>query len=125
MTVMRGPTPQLAVLLIKVIDFLEDTDDERRQKEMAVLSFTIVEALVLQIGQLIERCAEKDGPKFPAHLLAKSDGLLALLGKSRRLPDRLVAKDAVLRGIAEALRAFGAYAKVEYPTITDSKGNIL
>lgn len=126
--IMQGPTPQLAVFAVKVIDFLEDDNIERKNAEMAKLAFAIIEALVIHVQQSIDIKAQQavsKGSTFPPHIQQRADHLLVVLGKSRSLPDKIVAKSALLREIAEALRSLADYTKAKYPTLTDIVGNPL
>jgi hypothetical protein len=126
--IMNGPSAQLAVFLVKLIDFLEDIDPHRRQAEMGKLAFAVVEAVALHVQQSIDTRAQQaqaKGNEFPNQIQAKSDNLLIIVGKSRNLPDKILAKNAVLKEIAEALRALTTYTKVKYPEIADRAGNIL
>lgn len=124
----QGPTPQLAVFLVKLVDFLEDPDPTRKKTEMGRLVFSLVESVAIHIQQSIDARAQQaaaKGHQFPKHIQDKSDHLLVVLGKSRGLPDKLAAKSALLKEIAEALRSLSTYTKARYPDITDIAGNIL
>lgn len=128
LVIMQGPTPQLAVFCVKLIDFLEDMVPIRRCDEMSKLAFSIVEAVALHIQQSIDTHAQRASGKnvqFPKNIQDKSDHLLVVLGKSRGLPDKISAKSALLKEIAETLRALSTYTKAKYPDITDIAGNIL
>lgn len=128
LVIMQGPTPQLAVFLIKIIDFLEDNDNVRRREEMAKLAFAIVEAIAIHVQQSIDGRAQQaaaKGQQFPTGIQHKSDNLLVVVGKSRSLPDKITAKNALLRETAEALRSLSTFTKAKYPDLTDSAGNIL
>lgn len=123
-----GATAQLAVFLVKIIDFLEDEDDVRRRAEMAKLSFAIVEAVALFVQQSIDQRASQAAAKgqvFPVQVQHKGDNLLVVVGKARQLPDKIVAKQGLLKEVAEALRSLTTYTKASYPEILDAKGNIL
>ena len=124
LVVMGGPTPQLAVFLTKIIDFLEDKNVERYCVEMARLSLVIVEAVALHVQQSIDARAAKD-PNFPSSIRNKSDNLLVIVGKSRGLEDKMVAKGAILKEVAETLRALSTYTKSKYPSITTADGKLL
>ncbi len=126
--IMQGPTPQLAVFCIKLVDFLEDQDPDRRRSEMGKLSFAIAEAVAIHVQQSIDVRAQQataKGHQFPQQVQHKSDHLLVVLGKSRSLPDKSAAKSALLKEIAEAMRSLSTYTKAKYPDITDTAGNIL
>lgn len=126
--VMQGPTPELAVYLIKVIDFLEDTDQTRREAEMAALSYKLIESVALHIQRSIDDRLRKlaaEGKPVPLQVQVRGDHLLVVVGQTRNLPDRIVAKNAVLKEVAECLRALAAHTGSKYPDITDSVGRIL
>ncbi len=128
LAIMQGPSPQLAVFLVKLVDFIEDTDDTRRKSEMSKLSFSIVEAVALFVQQSIDQRAIQaaaKGHQFPPTIQIKGDNLLVMIGKARQLPDKIAAKNALLKEIAEALRSLSTYTKARYPDMTDVAGNIL
>lgn len=128
LVIMQGPTPELAVFLVKLIDFLEDQDSARRRSEMGKLAFAIVEAVALHVQKSIDSRAQQavaKGQQFPKYIQDKSDNLLVIVGKSRGLPDKIAGKSAILKEIAEALRSLSTYTKARYPDITDLAGNIL
>ena len=122
--IMAGPSPQLCAFLVKTIDFIEDVDIDRCRNEMLALSFHIVEAIGIHIQRSIDvRAAKVSG--MPEHVKRRSDEILVIIGKSRGISDKIAAKNAVLRAMAEALDALGSFMKTTYPTIFDSKGNQL
>lgn len=126
--VMGGATSQLAVFLVKLIDLIEDADPVRKNEETAKLAFALVEATALHVQQSVDARAAQAITRrqpFPTSLQAKSDNLLIIIGKSRGLPDKIVAKNAVLKEVAETLRALSNYTKARYPDMTDVSGNIL
>lgn len=124
MMMLGGPSPQLSVFLLKVVDFLEDADETRRNSEMANLAFAIVEAVALHVQQSVDAKSKKDS-ELPKHISSKSDGLLVIIGKSRGLPDKIQAKEAVLKEVAEVLRSLSTYTKGKYPEITTASGVVL
>jgi hypothetical protein len=139
-TLQGGPSPQLSVFLVKVLDLVDDfyvaldNEKEREQRlarieqECASLSFHIIESLALWLQKAFDERkgkAENRGDIFPSSVSMHGDNLLVLIGKSRNLPDKKIAKNAVLRGIAEALRALQSYTKSSYPEIRDVKNNLL
>jgi len=127
-----GPSPQLSVFLVKLLDIIDDfymalADPElhnarlaRIESECAGLSFYIIESLALWLQKAID-----EGDNYPASVVLHSDRLLILVGKSRSLSDKKAAKNAVLHGIAEAFRALQKYTKSTYPEIRDVKNNLL
>lgn len=126
--VMQGPSAQLAVYLVKLIDIIEDSDHNRRSAEIGKLAFGIIEAVALQVHQSIDKYGQQAAIRslpFPEHVQSKGDNLLVVVGKSRSLPDKAVAKSALLKEIAAALRDLSSYTKIQYPTITDLAGNPL
>lgn len=126
--VMQGPTPELAVYLIKVIDFLEDQDQIRRNAEMAHLAYRLVESTALHIQRSIDdrlRKLASEGKPIPQQVQVKGDHLLVVVGQTRSLPDRILAKVTVLREVADCLRALATYTGSKYPDITDTAGNVL
>lgn len=125
---MQGPTPQLAVFGVKLIDLLEDDDKDRRESETAKLSLSIIESLVLHIQQSIDIKAQQavnKGHDFPKNIRDCSDNLLVILGKSRGFDDKGLAKQTLLKSMAEALRSLSSYTKATYPAIVDANGNTL
>lgn len=126
--IMQGPSPELAVFLVKLIDFIEDTDAERRKAEMAKLAYTIVEAIALHVQRSVDARVEQatsQNKHFPENIRLKSDHLLVVIGKNRNLPDRFVAKRAVLIEVADCLRALTEYTRSQYPQMTDLQGTVL
>jgi hypothetical protein len=128
LVIMNGPSQQLCVFLIKLIDLLEDQEPIRKRKEMEALIFAIVEAVALHVQDSVDvrgRQAAARGQTFPVHIQHQANNLLVIVGKSRGLPEKLVAKIAVLREVADTLRALSSFTKAKYPDITDVAGNIL
>lgn len=127
-----GPSPQLSVFLVKLLDVIDDfytalDDPELRdarlariESECAGLSFYIIESLALWLQKAIN-----EGENYPASVVSHGDQLLILIGKCRNLPDKKAAKNAVLCGIADAFRALQKYTKSTYPEIRDAKNNLL
>lgn len=126
--IMQGPSPELAVYLLKVIDFLEDTDQARREAEMAVLAYKLIESSALHIQRSVDARLRKlaaDNKPIPTQVQVRGDHLLVVVGQTRSLPDRILAKDTVLKEIADCLRALSAHTGSKYPDLTDSAGRIL
>lgn len=126
--IMAGPTQQLTTFLIKMIDFFEDSDFERRNFEAMSLSYSIIEGIALYVQKSIDDRGEKTkslGQLFPSDVQAASDNILVMVGKSRNLDDKKAAKHAVLKAMADALRALSGFTKAIYPDIYDSSGNLL
>ena len=123
-----GPSPQLAAFLVKTIDFLEDKDPIQRKQEMLDLAFNMIEAIAVYTQRTFDdriQKGAKQGREASSELKARGDNILVVLGKSRSLPDRIAAKNAVLRVTAEAMDALGVFMQATYPTLHDSVGNPL
>lgn len=121
---MNGPSQQLAAFLVKVLDFLEDPDEDRCNSEMAELAFIIVESLAVFVQQSIDdraRKATSQGTEFPTRIKQAGDNLLIVVGQTRGHENKIEAKNVVLRTIASALRELSTFTKAKYPTITDNQ----
>jgi hypothetical protein len=127
-----GPNPQLCVFLTKLLDFLDDVyaacqyEDSRSARladvevEIIALSFHIIESLAVWLATSV------NDDKFPAHLRHQGQQLLILIAKVKQLPDKLAAKDIVLRAIADMIRSLkAANPNIAYPDVKDAKSNIL
>jgi hypothetical protein len=128
MALMGGPTAQLCVFSIKIIDFLEDQNEEQKEREMADLSLSIVLALALYVNQAlegVEKQAVQEGKQFPPSLATASTNLLLIVARGRKSLDKLALKYEVLRVIASTLKDLGIYTNRTFPTITDRVGNPL
>jgi hypothetical protein len=128
LTIMAGPTQQLCSFLVKLIDFIEDEDTERKNKEMYALSYNIVEGLALYIQRSIDERAEKSkgsDAELPQYVKIASDEILVAVGKSRNLDEKVAAKHAVLSAVAAAIKALATTTKSQYPEIVDSTGAAL
>jgi hypothetical protein len=126
--IMGGPSPELAVFLLKIIDFLEDDDQERLDKEMNYLAFAIVEAIAIHVQKHIDKRRDeirKRGGDFPEAVAKKNGDILIAIGKARHIEDKVEAKIFVLQAIADALRELSTVTKSTYPTITNSYGKSL
>ena len=116
---------QLCSFLIKLIDFMEDTDSQRKTQEMIALSFSIIEGMSLYVQRSMDERAEKakiSGNAFPPSVQQASDDILVVVGKVRSLDDKKQAKYAVLRTVNHALKELSAYTKAQYPQLTDLSG---
>lgn len=126
--IMAGPTQQLCAFLIKVVDFMEDTDAERKLTEMEALSFNIIEGMALYVQRSIDERVEKAkaaGTPFPDAVQQASDEIIVMVGKTRNHVDKNQAKYAVLQTVGAALKTLGGVTKVQYPQFTDCSGNVL
>jgi len=137
----QGPNNQLCIYGLKSIDFIDKlylilamTPDkakeelEKLETEISSLAFSIVEALALFIQRSVDERkakANNQGLEFPENIRQKGDEILVMLGKSRGLPDKIAAKNAVLKGMADTLRALSTFTKATYPDLRDSAGNVL
>lgn len=126
--IMAGPSQQLCAFLVKTVDFIEDTDLPRRKTEMLGLAFNIIEAIGIHVQKHIDTQASKaveQGRELPQSVKNRGNEILVVIGKSRSISDKIAAKGAVLKAMAEAMDALGVFMKATYPTIFDSKGNPL
>ena len=130
------PTEQLCVFLLKVVDAFETNDKEVRDSEMANLSFTIVEGIATFIHKSIDERIQKSKAiksPFPQAVSHQCDEILILIGKGRQVisdvnstfKDKQNAKNVVLKGIANALRALATQTKAVYPDLYDSSSIML
>ena len=126
--IMNGVSDQLCAYLLKLIDFMTDNDTARRDKEVAHLSYSIVEAASLYISGTIDSFADKysgEGKEFPEDVKQKSDSVLIEIGKWRSSQDKISAKNAVLAAAASTLNAFSASTGTQYPQLVDINGTPL
>ena len=124
LNIMGGPSQQLSVFLLKLIDIIEDSDINRRNKDLCNLSFCIVEGLALYIQRFIDTHAEKLD-NHNNSLRQASDNILIMVGKTRSLDDKISSKYAILKVLSDALRVLSTYTKATYPSFTDLDGNVL
>lgn len=125
---MNGMSIQLGQFLLKMVDFIEDPDQARRDAEMAKLAYIIIEAVAVFVHQSIDDRAQKAEQRnvdFPARTRQAGDNLLVVIGKTRSSTDRIGSKNIVLRAIADALRELSNFTKTKYPSITDCSRNEL
>ena len=86
MILMNGPNAQLAALLLKTLDFIDDEDERRRNDEMAFLSLVIVQAIAIHTERLIDTKkaeVEHKGMNFPSQLKQKGDNLLIEINRTK------------------------------------------
>lgn len=140
LAIMNGPSQQLAVLLVKVLDFVPKYENKHAAKvyapdaisklnaDIEALAFSIVEAVAIHVHRSIDDRAAKAaqrGDQFPKSVRQKGDNILVMLGRHRSDSDQIAAKNSVLKAIAEALRALSTVTKAKYPDIKTSRGLIL
>jgi|CXWL01.1.fsa_nt_gi hypothetical protein len=124
--VMAGPTPQLAVFLLKTLDWFDEppVGQSGRDQEMTNLAFTIVEAIGLFVHASVDKRneqAKQNQQTFPPRITQASDNILVVVGKCRGLDDKIAAKNAVLGAISASLKELALFTKSKYPAITDSQ----
>lgn len=128
LVIMAGPSQQLSAFLLKVIDFFDDPNEEHRNQEMLALSFTIIEGIALYVQRSIDERIEKAktvGQEFSSNVQTASNNILIMVGQSRGLDDKIAAKNALLKSVADALRELSSLTKTTYPEIVDSAGKVL
>ena len=126
--IMAGPSQQLCAFLVKVIDFVEDTDIERRRSETLQLAFNITEAIAIHVQQAIDgrnKISKEKGNPMSENIRKHADEIMIAVGKARSHSNKVEAKNSILQTIAKALDALGTFTKAIYPTIFDSAGNKL
>lgn len=126
MAVSGGPTPQLAVFLVKLVDFIEDTDIERKNREMLVLSYAMAEAIALMVFKSIEaKCV--DNANAPASSIVKqsADQILVAISQDHKSLDKVTAKNRLLATTSAALKQLTVMTNQVYHEFTDSNGNKL
>lgn len=126
--IMAGPTQQLCAFMIKLIDFMEDDNIERRNSEMLSLSYSVVEGLALYVQRSVDEkmsIAKSQGATLPQEVISAGDEILVAIGKVRSMADKRAAKAIVLKSVSQALRSMSIYTKAQYPQLTDASGNVL
>lgn len=117
---MNGPSQQLCAFLIKLMDFVEDHDNKRKQEEIDLLSFSIIEGLAFYLHRYIdEQISKKD---VPTYVKESSNNLLIKIGESRNLNNKIEAKYVVLSAISNSLKRLAEYSKSDYPRLFTAKG---
>ena len=126
--IMAGPSQQLCVFLVKVIDLVEDTDIVRRKSETLQLAFSIIEAIAVHTQHAIDtrtKVAKEKGIPMPENVRKHADEIMIAVGKARSHSNKIEAKNSILQTIAKALDALGSFTTAVYPTLFDSAGNKL
>lgn len=114
--IMGGPTDQLCALLLKVVDFIDDSP--KREAEMFKLSYYIIEGLAVYVHRFLDAKPVTDSVKEVVN------DILVTVGRARNAKT-VDAKYAVMRSMATALAAVGAVTHDRYPKLLDSNGNPL
>lgn len=117
--ILNGTTPTLSTFLIKLIDCLEDDDENRVIADILNLSYVIVEHMAIYIQQSLDMRDQKN--ELPSRVKQKRDDILVTIGKCKSLKDKVAAKNAVLSAASKAIRELGVHTRSKYPAITDSK----
>ena len=124
-----GPSQQLCAFLVKVIDLVEDNDQNRKKAETIGLAFNIVESVGLHVQQAIDARHKTSKMKgdglMPEAIRKHSDNILVAIGQARGFDDKSKGKTAILAAVGKALEALGSYTKAVYPTLFDIEGNKL
>lgn len=123
--VMNGPTQQLCLYLLKCVDFIDEDDAVKEkhantEKEMFDLSYSIIEGMSVYVHRHIDDLFKEN--KLPKNIQQDVDEILIMIGKTRSLDDKSVAKDALLSSVAKALRCVSNANGTKYPNITNSSG---
>lgn len=122
---MNGVNDQLGAFLLKLIDFLTDTDEVRRLNEISQLAYTIAEAASIYVSGVIDSHIQKfesESRDVNEALKDANDDILVQIGKWRSKSDKMSAKYAVLKALASALMLFSSETGIQYPQITDVNG---
>lgn len=120
---MQGPTQQLCAMLLKLLDIMEDSDSERRNREANELAFNIIEGVALYVQRFIDDKAEKAKAAGATYSYKSSgDKILVMIGMSRQVTDKRTAKLQVLKSIADALKDLSNTTDSKYPDIYDCNG---
>lgn len=122
---MNGVNDQLGAFLLKLIDFITDSDEDRKQREIMQLAYTIAEAASIYASGVIDshiQRNESEGRAVNAELKETNDEILVAIGKWRNKPDKKTAKDTVLRALSKSLAIFSSETGAQYPQIVDLDG---
>lgn len=126
--IMNGVTDQLCAYLLKLIDFLGESNIAAKEREIEHLSYSILEASAIYISGTIDSYATRyvtEGKEFPKTVKNKSDNVLVIIGSNRGNQNKLESKKAVLAAAADALNAFSEHTGMIYPKLVDIDGNQL
>jgi len=126
--IMAGPSQQLCVFLVKVIDLVEDTDIVRRKSETLQLAFNIIEAIAIHTQHAIDtraKVAKEKGISMPENVRKHADEIMIAVGRARSHSNKIEAKNSILQTVAKAFDALGSFTMAVYPTLFDSAGNKL
>jgi hypothetical protein len=123
--IMNGVSDQLCAYLLKMPDFLTDTDFNRRDSEIASLSYSIIEAAALYVSGTIDSFSEKyisEGREFPEEVSGKSNAIIVQVGTNRGSRDKIGAKNSIMKATADALNAFSQFSGTQFPQLVDING---
>ena len=122
---MNGVSEQLCAYMLKLIDFLTDIDVDRKNREIAALSYSIIEASALYVSGTIDSFNEKfqaDGREFSEEVRTLSNAILVQIGNNRGNKDKIAAKMNVLKATSDALNALSGFTGTQYARMVDLNG---
>lgn len=122
---MNGVNEQLGAFLLKLIDFVTDADEDRKQREIMQLAYTIAEAASIYASGVIDshiQRNETDGRSASVELKEANDNILVEIGRWRNKADKKMAKDNVLKALSNSLMVFSSETGGQYPQIVDLDG---
>lgn len=122
LTICGGPTPQLAVFLIKIVDLVEDEDAERKRIETNALAYAIAESVALHIQRHVDGIEDKHktNPLYQ-RVKQRADNILITMGQCRSAADKTAAKNAVLAAAAATIAELELLTGKKYPSLTNSE----
>lgn len=114
-----GPSTELCVYLVKIIDFLNEPDEDHTA-EMNKISFAIVGSLSIAVFKSVVKRVNDSEEVSPA--LLKSAERLMELTKDMNPPDPIVAKNLMLDALSDVLVGLNDITGIEYPEISHAGG---
>ena len=126
--IMNGVSDQLCAYLLKLIDFITDTNQDRKDKEISHLSYNITESAALYVTGIIDSYVsnyQSEGKEFPSTVKHLADNVLVEIGKWRSSSDKIAAKNHVLNAVARTLDAFAAETGTQYPKLVAVDGSFI
>ena len=126
--IMNGVSDQLCAYLLKLIDFLTDANEERKNKEISHLAYSITESSALYVTGIIDSYVsryESEGKEFPSDVKRHADNVLVEIGKWRSSSDKIAAKNNVLAAVARTLDAFALETGTQYPKLVAVDGSLI